>query len=63
MFVMAKAVNDPNGVFMEVVQIDESGRFVISPDTLRRMGWKEGQRLDMSVDATGRVTLREVLQH
>lgn len=60
---MAKAVNDPNGVFMEVVQIDESGRFVISPDTLRRMGWTEGQRLDLQLDADGHLTLRPVLQH
>ena len=60
---MANVTRDPHGVYLEIVQIDESGRLVISPATLRRMGWSEGQRLDLSVDATGRVTLREVVQH
>jgi len=55
--------NDESDVYLEVVQIDDTGRLVIPPDVLRRMGWTEGQRLDVGTDAAGRLTLREVLQH
>jgi len=55
--------NDESGVYLELVQIDDSGRLVIPPDVLQRMGWTEGQRLDVGTDAAGRLTLRLVLQH
>ena len=60
---MSNLINDPSSVYLEVVQIDDTGRLVIPPDVVRRMGWTEGQRLDLSVDSAGQVTLRMVLQH
>ena len=60
---MSHKALEPQGSYLGILQIDDSGRLVIPQDVLRRIGWKEGQQLDLSVDATGRVTLREVLQH
>ena len=54
---MSGVRDDLRSVWSDVVWIDEAGRLVIPPDVLRRMGWAEGQRLDLSVDTTGQVTL------
>lgn len=60
---MRRSAHEPQGSSLGIAHIDGKGHLVIPPEALHRTGWSEGQRLDLSVDATGRVTLREVLQH
>ncbi len=63
MFRKSNAISDPHAVYLDVLQIDETGRLVIPQDVLHRMGWTEGQRLDLELDADGRLALHQVLEH
>ena len=60
---MHRSDDVPLSVTLGIAYIDDTGRVVIPPDVLHRMGWTEAHQLDLNVDAFGRLTLRAVLQH
>lgn len=49
--------------YLDIVHIDDDGRLVIPPEVLQRMGWAEGQRLELRVDSEGQLALRPALEH
>ncbi len=52
-----------DGLYLDILRIDGDGHLVIPPEVLQKMGWTEGQRLELRVDSEGQLALRPALEH